>query len=36
MDIPEDFYWFTLEAAPAEGMHWMTEAEMARYRVHTD
>ncbi|MDE0529332.1 MAG: hypothetical protein OXH85_11690 [Truepera sp.] len=35
MDIPEAFYWFTLEAAPPDGIHWMTNAEMARYRVHT-
>ena len=30
MGIPEDFYWFTLRAAPPDGMHWMTEEEMAR------
>ena len=35
MSIPEEFYWFTLEAAPPEGMHWMTEAELTRYRVPT-
>lgn len=35
MGIPEAFYWFTLEAAPPEGMHWMSEAEMARYRIAT-
>ena len=33
--IAEAFYWFTLEAAPPEGVHWMTEAEMARYAVYT-
>ena len=32
--IAEDF-WFTLGAAPAQGMHWMFEAEMARYAVYT-
>ena len=36
MGIPEDFYWFTLQAAPPEGMHWMTEEEMAKYRIYTD
>lgn len=33
--IAEAFYWFTLEAAPPEGVHWMTEAEMERYAVYT-
>lgn len=36
MGIPAEFYWFTLEAAPPDGMHWMTEEEMARYRIYTD
>lgn len=36
MGIPEDFYWFTLQAAPPEDVHWMTEEEMARYSVYTD
>lgn len=31
MDVPEAFYWFTLKAAPAESMHWMTEAELAEF-----
>lgn len=35
MGIPEAFYWFTLEAAAPDSIHWMTEAEMARYRVFT-
>lgn len=35
MGIPEAFYWFTLEAAPPDSIHWMTEAEMATYRVFT-
>ena len=35
IDIPEAFYWFTLEAAPPDSIHWMTEDEMAHYRVHT-
>ena len=33
--IAEAFYWFTLEAAPPESVHWMTEDEMERYAVHT-
>lgn len=35
MGIPEEFYWFTLEAAAPDSIHWMTEAEMARYRIFT-
>lgn len=35
MDIPEAFYWYTLQAAPPDSIHWMTEDEMALYRVHT-
>jgi len=34
--ITTDFYWYTLEAAPAEGNHWMTTAEMTLYGVLTD
>ena len=33
MGVPEGFYWFTLYAAPPEGMHWLTRGEMARYGV---
>ena len=36
LGIPEDFYWFTLEAAPADGMHWMTDAEIERFGLATD
>lgn len=35
MGIPEAFYWFTLDAAPPEDIHWMTEAEIAQYRIAT-
>jgi len=31
MGIPEDFYWFTLEAAPYDGIHEMTREEMLYY-----
>lgn len=31
MDIPDDFYWFTLEAAPADEIHWMTQEELKKY-----
>ncbi|MDE2773488.1 MAG: hypothetical protein OXI46_07260 [Gemmatimonadota bacterium] len=33
--IPETFYWFTLEAAPTDSIHWMTEDEMVFYGVYT-
>lgn len=33
--IDEDFYWFTLQAAPPEDIHWMTEEEMTQYAIHT-
>ena len=29
--IPEGFYWFTLEAAPAEDIHWMTDQELDKW-----
>jgi hypothetical protein len=31
MDVSEDFYWFTLEAAPADSFHDMTESELERF-----
>ncbi|MEL7216751.1 MAG: alpha/beta hydrolase [Pseudomonadota bacterium] len=34
--IPEAFYWFTLEAAPAHDMHWMTAAEVDRFGLTTE
>lgn len=33
---PVSFYWFTLEAAPASGIHYMTEAELIDYQVATE
>lgn len=35
MGIPAEFYWFTLQAAPAEDIYYMTEAEMAQYEMTT-
>lgn len=29
------FYWFTIYAAPADGMHYMTEQEITKYRLLT-
>lgn len=31
--IPEAFYWYTLEAAPSNGMHAMTKEEIETYKV---
>lgn len=29
----EDFYYFTINAAPAESIHWMTEEEITQYKI---
>jgi len=34
--IDTSFYWYTLEAAPAEDIHWMTAQEIAQYGVLTE
>ena len=31
----EDFYYFTINAAPAESIHWMTESEITQYNLIT-
>ncbi len=36
IDIPEEFYWYTLKVAPAEGIHWMLPDEISRYQIVTD
>ncbi|MCT4636172.1 MAG: hypothetical protein N4A72_00555 [Bacteroidales bacterium] len=33
--IPSAFYWYTLEMAPADGMHWMTDSEIVKYKIET-
>ncbi|NEO86836.1 MAG: alpha/beta hydrolase [Spirulina sp. SIO3F2] len=35
MGIPTEFYWFTLEAAPSDDIHWMTIEEQKFYRITT-
>lgn len=35
IDIDPDFYWFTIEAAPATGMHWMNANEVDEYSIAT-
>jgi Ca2+-binding EF-hand superfamily protein len=35
MGIPDGFYWRTLEAAPADDIHWMKASELAEYQFFT-
>ncbi len=35
MGIPAEFYWFTLQAAPPEDIHFMTADELAQYQMTT-
>ncbi|MGI9477129.1 MAG: alpha/beta hydrolase [Hyphomicrobiaceae bacterium] len=35
MGIPNAFYWFTLKAASHDSMHWLSGAEIKRFRVAT-
>jgi hypothetical protein len=35
MGIPEEFYWFPLEAAPPQRIHWMSDEEILRYGLVT-
>jgi|GEM_PF-435070 Ca2+-binding EF-hand superfamily protein len=35
MGIPTDFYWFTLQAAPADGNYWMSADDIKRFRMLT-
>lgn len=35
LGIPGAFYWFTLDAAGADEMHWMTASEVARFAMTT-
>ncbi|OJJ20843.1 hypothetical protein BKI52_09685 [marine bacterium AO1-C] len=36
MNIPSDFYWYTLKAAPADSIHWMTLDEIQQYKIITE
>ncbi len=31
----EDFYYFTIEAAPADNIHWMSATEIEQYKMLT-
>lgn len=31
MGIPDDFYWFALDAAPPTSVHWMTDGELRQF-----
>lgn len=33
--VDEAFYWYTLDAADADGMHWMTNTEIERFDMAT-
>ena len=35
MEVPEDFYWFTLDAAPAARIHWMSDEEILVFGLVT-
>lgn len=34
--VSADFYWFTISAAPAQGMHWMSPAEINRFKMSSE
>lgn len=36
MGVPEDFYWYTLEVAPPERIHRMSDEEILVYEMATD
>jgi len=35
MNIPESFYWYTLDAAPADDILWMSASDIVKYEVVT-
>ncbi len=35
LGIPKSFYWFVINAAPADGMYFMTEEELERFNLLT-
>jgi hypothetical protein len=35
MGLPDDFYWFTIDAASPQDIHWMTRTEMEQYNLLT-
>ena len=35
MNVPEEFYWFTIYEAPADAIHWMSNAEINKYKLLT-
>src|SRR5690606_14275214 len=36
LGIPESYYWFTVGAAPADGMHWATREELVEHGIVTE
>ncbi len=35
MNVPEEFYWFTIYEAPADAIHWMSHTEINKYKLLT-
>ena len=35
MNVSEEFYWFTIYEAPADAIHWMSHAEINKYKLLT-
>ncbi|MEE9329246.1 MAG: hypothetical protein V3V30_03845 [Parvularculaceae bacterium] len=35
MNVPVEFYWFTIYEAPADAIHWMSNAEINKYKLLT-
>lgn len=36
MGIDTEFYWYTLDSADADSIHWMTESEINKYKILTE
>lgn len=36
MNIPSEFYWYTLKSAPSDDIHWMTPFEQQKYMIATE
>lgn len=36
VNIPDEFYWYTLKAASADDIHFMTEEEIEKYKIKTN
>lgn len=36
LGIPTDFYWFTIESASSDDIHWMSKSEQKLYKIETN